>query len=44
MGMSDMQFKAHLRSLIARLEQAKKAQDWKLVEELQEEFRKALED
>jgi len=44
MGMSDMQFKAYLRSLIARLDEAKKAQDWKMVEELQDEFRKALED
>ena len=44
MGMSDLQFKAHLRSLIARLDKAKEAQDWKLVEELQDELRKALED
>ena len=44
MGMSDLQFKAYLRSLIARLEHAKKAQDWKMVEELQDEFQKALED
>ena len=39
-----MQFKTHLRSLIARLEQAKEAGDWKLVEELQKELRQALED
>ena len=42
--MSDLQFKAHLRSLIERLEQAKKTQDWEMVEKLQDELRKALED
>ena len=44
MGMTDMQFKAHLRSLITRLEEAAEAQDWKLVIKLKEELRKALED
>jgi len=44
MGMSDLQFKAHLRSLISRLDEAKKTQDWKKIEELQDELRKALED
>ena len=44
MGMSDMQFKAYLRTLIARLETAKQAKDWTLVEALQVELRQALED
>ena len=44
MGMTDMQFKTHLRSLIARLESAKQAKDWALVEALQAELRQALED
>ena len=44
MGMTDLQFKAHLRSLIARLKHAKKTQDWQMIEDLQDELRKALED
>jgi len=44
MGMSDLQFKTHLRSLISRLESAKQAQDWSLIEALQAELRQALED
>jgi len=44
MGMSDMQFKAYLRTLIARLESAKQAKDWAIVDALQSELRQALED
>ena len=44
MGMTDAQFKAHLRSLISRLHNAEKTQNWELIEELKEELQKALED
>jgi len=44
MGMTDAQFKAYVRGLIARLIKAKEANDWVLIVELTEELQKALED
>lgn len=44
MGMTDMQFKAYLRALFGRLEEAVKSQDWELIKKLQLEIEKALED
>ena len=44
MGMTDAQFKAYIRGLIARLLKAEKDKDWGLITELTEELQKALED
>jgi len=44
MGMTDAQFKAHIRSLKNRLEKAVKNDDWESVKELLEELQQALED
>lgn len=44
MGMTDKQFNAHLRSLIARLDMALKAQDWELVAQLRAELQQSLEE
>ena len=44
MGMTDAQFKAHIRSLKNRLEKAMKNGDWETVKELLDELQQALED
>ena len=44
MGMTDKQFNAHLRSLIAQLDMALQAKDWNLVAKLREQLQKDLED
>ena len=43
-GMTDAQFKAHIRSLKNRLEKAMKNGDWEAVKELIDELQQALED
>ena len=44
MGMTDMQFKMYLRTLLGRLEEAVKTDDMELIKKLQIEIEKALED
>ena len=44
MGMTDKQFNAHLRSLIARLDAAIKVNDLQPIKELRDELQKNLEE